>query len=322
MPSKVVTGVVGLLIIVGTACEGGGGGQLVQPETDITTTSTTVTSATAAPVTAAPETPTTTVAPAAATTTAAPGTPIPTDQLKGPKTAAATARALAKIERKLRGSNRDPALLMKLGRAQQLAYRALSAHPAWVDDVLAEVDPTLQPHVQANVDAGAALSTLTGDAPAPVGFPQWVILTPEPAATLLSYYTEAEQTYGVPWQYLAAIHFAETRMGRIRGLSSAGAQGPMQFIPETWAAFGTGDINSNHDAILAAANYLDSNNAANDIDNALFRYNNDERYVAAIKLYAGVMIADPGAYDGYYHWQVFYASADGTFLLPEGWSAV
>jgi hypothetical protein len=34
------------------------------------------------------------------------------------------------------------------------------------------------------------------------------------------------------------------------------------------------------------------------------------------------MMADPGAYDGYYHWQVLYASAEGTVLLPEGWSAV
>jgi membrane-bound lytic murein transglycosylase MltF len=139
---------------------------------------------------------------------------------------------------------------------------------------------------------------------------------------LRSYYDEAEATFGIPWQYLAAIHFVETRMGRIHGLSTAGAQGPMQFIPDTWAAYGEGDINSNHDAIQAAGRYLEANNAATDIDGALFRYNNDERYVAAIKAYASVMMADPGAYDGYYHWQVFYASADGTFLLPEGWSAV
>jgi hypothetical protein len=176
--------------------------------------------------------------------------------------------------------------------------------------------------VQANVDAGAALNLLTDDAPPPTGFPDWTILTPEPAATLRGYYTEGEQTYGIPWQYLAAIHFSETRMGRIHGNSTAGAQGPMQFIPDTWAAYGGGgDINSNHDAIVAAARYLEANNAATDIDSALFRYNNDERYVAAIKAYASVMMADPAAYDGYYQWQVFYASADGTVLLPEGWSA-
>lgn len=184
------------------------------------------------------------------------------------------------------------------------------------------VPASLRKSVQANIDAGAALNGLTGDAPAPAGFPDWQILVPEAAATLRSYYAEGEQAYGIPWQYLAAIHFVETRMGRIHGNSTAGAQGPMQFIPDTWAAYGAGgDINSNHDAILAAARYLEANNAATDIDGALFRYNNDERYVAAIKAYAGVMMDDPGAYDGYYQWQVFYASADGTVLLPEGWSA-
>jgi hypothetical protein len=298
----------------------GGGGQLAQRQSTATTTATTVatTATTAAPAEAST---TTTLAPTV-TTAAASTDPIPTEQLKGPKTANAAARAIARIERRLRGSNRDPARLLKLGRAQQLAYRVLSSHPTWVDNVLGEVPADLRQHVQANVEAGNALSGLTGSAPALAGLPQWQILVPEPAAALRSYYDEAEATFGIPWQYLAAIHFVETRMGRIHGLSTAGAQGPMQFIPDTWAAYGEGDINSNHDAIQAAGRYLEANNAATDIDGALFRYNNDERYVAAIKAYASVMMADPGAYDGYYHWQVFYASADGTFLLPEGWSAV
>jgi len=307
----VITGVGLLALSAFVGCDGGGS-QLAQHQT--AATSTTSTSAPAEVVT--------TTVPTTATTVAASTDPIPTEQLKGPKTAEAAAKAIARIERRLRGANRDPKRLFKLGRAQQLAYRALSAQPAWVDNVLAVVPEELRPHVQANVDAGATLSGLTGSAPAPVGFPLWQILVPEPAATLRAYYDEAEAAYGIPWEFLASIHFVETRMGRIHGLSSAGAQGPMQFIPDTWAAFGEGDINDNHDAILAAARYLESNNAATDIDGALFRYNNDERYVAAIKAYAAVMMADPGAYDGYYHWQVFYASADGTFLLPEGWSAV
>ena len=55
---------------------------------------------------------------------------------------------------------------------------------------------------------------------------------------------------------LAGIHLVETRMGRLRGTSPAGAKGPMQFIPETWARFGQGDIESNRDAIRAAARHL------------------------------------------------------------------
>jgi len=205
------------------------------------------------------------------------------------------------------------------GRRQQRAYRALAAHPGWVAKVVAAVPADLQAAVQANVDAGAALASLTpADTEAPTTFPDWEILAPAPAAALRSYYDEAAQATGIPWAYLAAIHLVETRVGRIHGLSSAGAQGPMQFIPATWAAYGTGDINSDHDAIQAAARYLASRGGPGDMDRALFSYNNDDRYVAAVKAYASVILDDPKAFDGYYQWQVFYAKRDGTYLLPEG----
>jgi hypothetical protein len=241
--------------------------------------------------------------------------PIPVERLEGPGTARATARLLARVEPALArgdGSN-DPSI----GRAQQLAYRALAAHPGWVERVVAAVPPAVGEAVRANVAAGAALGGLTGEAPA--GFPDWEILVPLPAATLRGHYDEAEQASGVPWRYLAAIHLVETRVGRIRGFSSAGAQGPMQFIPETWASYGEGDINDNRDAILAAGRYLASRGAPDDMDRALFSYNNDDRYVEAVKAYAGVLEATPAAFDGYHQWQVFYATVDGTFLLPEGW---
>jgi membrane-bound lytic murein transglycosylase B len=61
----------------------------------------------------------------------------------------------------------------------------------------------------------------------------------------------------VPWQYLAAVNFVETKFGRIRGTSIAGAQGPMQFLPSNWKQYGKGgDINSDRDAIAAAARFL------------------------------------------------------------------
>jgi hypothetical protein len=280
---------VGLVAAALTAC--GGGGQLAAGQSDATTTTVAATGARAVRV----------------------------ERLDGPTSAAATARLLGKVERGLRGADRDPEQLRGLGRRQQLAYRALAAHPAWVTKVLAEVPASVRAAVQSNIDAGTALSGLTGEAPA--GFPNWEIVTPPPAATLRGYYDEAERASGVSWAYLAAIHLVETRMGRIRGLSSAGAQGPMQFIPETWARYGEGDINDNRQAILAAGRYLKASNAATDIDRALFSYNNDERYVAAIKAYAAVLLDDERAYDGYYQWQVFYGTVDGTFLLPEGFHA-
>jgi len=66
----------------------------------------------------------------------------------------------------------------------------------------------------------------------------------------------------------------ESRFGRIVGLSSAGAHGPMQFMPSTFASYGAGgDILSPHDSIMAAGRYLAANGFAQDPDHALFRYN-------------------------------------------------
>ena len=136
---------------------------------------------------------------------------------------------------------------------------------------------------------------------------------------LRAYYGEAEASSGIPWAYLASIHLVETRLGRIRGTSSAGAQGPMQFIPETWARYGQGDINDNRDAILAAARLLQANGGPGDMSRALFRYNNSDRYVEAVESYAQLMLSDERAFLGYYGWQVYSATTGGTFLLPAGY---
>jgi hypothetical protein len=247
-----------------------------------------------------------------------PGAPIPVDELDAPTTSQEVADELAAVESELRGQDRDPATLDDLGRRQQLAYRKLAAHPRWVDRVLPDVPAEVRPAVQANVDADAALNELTGDSAAPTTLPDWQILAPQPVEALRGYYEEAEAASGIPWQYLAAIHLVETRMGRIRGNSSAGAQGPMQFIPETWESYGEGDITDDRDAILAAGRYLDDRGGPDDMDAALFAYNNDTRYVRAVRAYASVMLEDPRAYDGYHAWQVIFAKADGTVLLPEG----
>ena len=281
--------------VTATAC-GGGGGQLAKGDDSVTSTSA-----------AAPAKPTKTVA------------PVPASSLPTLSSEKAVARELAAAESGLRADGRTAESTRAFGQRQQLAYRTLAAHPEWAAAVIAAVPADLQVAVQANAEAGAALASLTpSDADAPTGLPNWEILTPEPAATLRSYYDEAARATGIPWQYLAAIHLVETRVGRIHGLSSAGAQGPMQFIPETWATFGAGDINSNRDAIQAAGRYLASRGGPADMDRALFSYNNDDRYVSAVKAYASVLLDDPKAFDGYYQWQVFYAKRDGTYLLPEG----
>jgi membrane-bound lytic murein transglycosylase B len=139
---------------------------------------------------------------------------------------------------------------------------------------------------------------------------------------LLSYFRAAQRRFGVPWQYLAAIEFIETKFGRVHGLSSAGAQGPMQFLPSTWALYGTGNIDNPRDAILSAARYLVANGAPADMANALYHYNNSFDYVHAVQDYAARMTADARAYYGYYYWQVLYSRAGGTVILPVGYPRV
>ena len=118
--------------------------------------------------------------------------------------------------------------------------------------------------------------------------PAWRIVAPAPAEDLLRYYKRGERAFGIGWEYLAAINLVETGMGRIRGTSVAGAQGPMQFLPTTWARWGRGDIQDPADSIMAAARYLAHDGGARParLDDALFRYNNDTRYVRGVTLLA------------------------------------
>jgi hypothetical protein len=116
----------------------------------------------------------------------------------------------------------------------------------------------------------------------------------------------------VHWELLAAVMLIETRMGRIVSNSSAGAQGPMQFIPSTWAAYGLGgDVRDDHDAVLGAANYLSANGAPSDDRNALFHYNPVPAYVTAVTRYAKAMERDPDLFYAYYNWQVFVRTTRG-----------
>ncbi|HUF34216.1 MAG TPA: lytic transglycosylase domain-containing protein [Acidimicrobiales bacterium] len=226
------------------------------------------------------------------------------------------------------GAIADPATtgdeLRAAGRLQQVVYRALSTRPEWDEAVDAALPEGLRPIARANVDANRELrSTLRlRDT-----LPAWRIVEAAPADELRRYYEEGQSLHGVPWEYLAAVHLVESRMGRLRGISTAGAQGPMQFIPSTWDAYGEGDINDNRDAIVSAARYMAANGgdcregAPCNLDNALHRYNPAPTgwYKRAVTAFAERIRADERAHLGYHEWQVFYATTLGDVWLRIGY---
>jgi membrane-bound lytic murein transglycosylase B len=133
-----------------------------------------------------------------------------------------------------------------------------------------------------------------------------------PPATLLRYYRDGQRRFGVPWNLLAAVNFVESAFNKLRNESATGAQGPMQFMPATWRAYGLGgDVHDPHDAILGAANYLHANGAPGDLRRAVFRYNPSPLYVDAVLRYAARIRADRRAFYEYYARQVFVRTATG-----------
>jgi hypothetical protein len=117
---------------------------------------------------------------------------------------------------------------------------------------------------------------------------------------LLPIYQAAGSAYGIPWQVLAAINEVETDYGRDLSLSSAGAEGWMQFIPSSWARYGV-DANGDGyadpynpaDAIFAAARYLRAAGGARHIRSAIFAYNHSQSYVESVMLRAQLLRGTP-----------------------------
>jgi hypothetical protein len=245
------------------------------------------------------------------------------DQLPVPWPAASTPQLAADIndaQEVIDNRTSSGSDLAGAGLLEQVATGALEREtPGARRAALALLQARAAATIRTDLAASAALSRLTVPRKR---FPPWRIIEPPGAGTLRGYFRDAQARFGVRWQYLAAIEFVETRFGRIRGPSSAGAQGPMQFLPGTWARYGSGNIDNQRDAIFAAARYLVANGAPADMATALYRYNNSRYYVAAIQDYVGRIRADPRAYDGYYNWQVLFARARGTFLLPVGYPHV
>ncbi len=181
-----------------------------------------------------------------------------------------------------------------LGSKRRLARAVVKLDPAAADDVAARAD----------------LASLAGRSPPLRAAPR--VGAAPPAARLRAWYRAAQARFGVRWQLLAAINFVESAFGKVRNTSTAGAQGPMQFEPATWRAYGLGgNVHDPHDAILGAANFLAANDAAANERSALYRYNHSSLYVDAVTRYAHRMTRDPRAFFRYYSWSVFIHTPAG-----------
>jgi hypothetical protein len=206
---------------------------------------------------------------------------------------------------------RDDVQLLAL--YQQRIYRVLGRDSRLATRTIARLPKRLRGEARANTSAAANLFSLV----TPVsGSPGFTTADPLPAGRLLKHYREAESRFGVAWEVLAAINSVETRFNRITSSSTAGAQGPMQFIPSTWAAYGMGgDIHDPRDAIIGAANYLRASGAPGDYRRALYAYNPSLDYVDAIWAYARQIMQDERDYFAYYNWQVFVLTTSGDRRL-------
>jgi hypothetical protein len=196
---------------------------------------------------------------------------------------------------------------------QQRMYRSLGNDSKLMTATVRRLPASLQSEARANVDAAANLFSLVRPISKPSTFKT---RRPEPAAMLLGYFKQAQRRFGVAWEVLAAVMGVESKFGRVVSNSYAGAQGPMQFIPSTWAAYGLGgDVHDTRDAILGAANYLRASGAPGDYRAALYAYNPSVAYVDAVLDYANQMIGDRRDYYAYYSWEVFVLTTKGDRRL-------
>ncbi len=154
---------------------------------------------------------------------------------------------------------------------------------------------------QKAVAPSALTPSLPLDLRSPIsGVPDFFIESFRIPPFLLPIYQAAGTAYGIPWQVLAAINEVETDYGRDLSVSSAGAEGWMQFLPAEWAQYGV-DANGDGfkdpynpaDAIFAAARYLRAAGGATNIKAGIFSYNHSQAYLESVMLRAQLLGGTP-----------------------------
>jgi cell wall-associated NlpC family hydrolase len=150
------------------------------------------------------------------------------------------------------------------------------------------------------VSAAATPSTASAGL---AGGPSALALADIPPSYLVLYLDAAQTCPGLPWGVLAGIGTVESDNGRsdtpgVRsGANFAGAEGPMQFEPSTFAKYAVDadpstplSVYDPADAIYTAAAMLCANGAASGtqagISQAVFAYNHSQTYVASVLAWA------------------------------------
>ena len=164
---------------------------------------------------------------------------------------------------------------------------------------------------------GAGLTTLTAKVRAILGakakivslrqqqLPVAAVTGTQRPGTYLELFKASAARYcpGLSWTVLAAIGQIESADGANVGPSTAGALGPMQFLPSTWKVWGTDgfgqtgppDIMNPYDAVPAAARLLCADGAAaggRALASAIFDYNHASWYVSEVLALAAQYAAD------------------------------
>ena len=237
-----------------------------------------------------------------------------------PATQQAAADRLYEVERLIRTTDTAAPEWPDLAHEQQMLYRTIGRHPDWIRDTIDGSPPEYTLIIERQLAARRAIAGIgSGEGEGPVNVPAWEIIDPLPVDELRELYEQASAETGVDWAFLAAINLIETGFGRIDGLSTAGAQGPMQFLPTTFEEVSNGDIDDPHDAIPAAAAYLVRRGGPDDMHRAILGYNNSNAYVAAVTHYANLFRDDERSFLAAYSWEIHYSAAIGDLSFPVGY---
>jgi soluble lytic murein transglycosylase-like protein len=214
------------------------------------------------------------------------------------------------------GRARPPMAVVLQSLYQQRIYRLMSRNTRLGNGTLRRLDGLLGRSARRIVGAHRELRGLVEPLPANFSFPTG---RAKPAEDLLRYYKFARRRFGVNWQVLAAINYVETKFGKVKATSSAGAKGPMQFMPATWRAYGLGgNVRNDRDAIMGAANYLRASGATRGpagLRRALWAYNHSDHYVRSVLDYMRYMKSRIRHYFTLYNWQVFVVTTRGDKRL-------